>query len=151
LSIEEQRALLAISIAMGWGLALLLAALAGPLAAFYRQPGLAPVLRILSLSFVLVPFSSQVTAMLRRGMRAGALLRISVFYSGTQFAATIALAATGLGPCALAWGVLRLPWRDFLLRSPSNLPEWPGVPPGAALALWCAQACWPPAEMRSTK
>ena len=71
LSIEEQRALLAISIAMGWGLALLLAALAGPLAAFYRQPGLAPVLRILSLSFVLVPFSSQVTAMLRRGMRAG--------------------------------------------------------------------------------
>jgi len=133
LSIEEQRALLAISIAMGWGLALLLAALAGPLAAFYRQPGLAPVLRILSLSFVLVPFSSQVTAMLRRGMRAGALLRISVFYSGTQFAATIALAATGLGPRALAWGSVAATLAGFLVafaQQPAGMswrPAWRGV------------------------
>src|ERR1041384_2837636 len=54
LTAEEQGALLTISIIVGWSLALLLAALAQPLAAFYRQPGLAQVLRILSLNFVLV-------------------------------------------------------------------------------------------------
>ncbi|MGW8392404.1 oligosaccharide flippase family protein [Pseudoduganella sp. HUAS MS19] len=104
LSAAEQRALLTISIAMGWGLAAMLALLAGPLAAFYRQPELAKVLRILALNFVLVPFSSQVSAMLRREMHAAALLRASACYSATQFAATIALAANGMGPCALAWG-----------------------------------------------
>lgn len=104
LSTEEQRALLSIAIGTGWSLALLLAGLAEPLAAFYQQAQLAGVLRILALNFVLVPFSSQVTAMLRREMRAGALLRVTACYSATQFGATIALAAYGLGPCALAWG-----------------------------------------------
>jgi O-antigen/teichoic acid export membrane protein len=104
LSRQEQRALLTIAVGMGWTLALLLAALAVPLAEFYRQPELADVLRILALNFLLVPFSSQVTAMLRRDMRAGALLRMTASYCLVQFMATIALAGAGLGPCALAWG-----------------------------------------------
>jgi O-antigen/teichoic acid export membrane protein len=104
LDIGEQRALLAISLAMGWSLALLVAGFAQPLAAFYRQPELKTVLRILALNFLLVPFSSQVTAMLRREMRAGALLWVTASYCLTQFIATVALAAAGQGPCALAWG-----------------------------------------------
>lgn len=104
LSTQEQRALFSIALAMGWGLACLLAVLAEPLAAFYRQPALRTVLRILLLNFLLVPFSSQVTAMLRREMRAGALLAVSSCYCIAQFIATIALASTGLGPSALAWG-----------------------------------------------
>lgn len=104
LSQQAQRAMLTISLVMGWSLALLMAGLAAPLAAFYRQPVLVDVLRILSLNFLLVPFSSQVTAMLRREMRAGPLLRISISYNAAQFAATIFLAASGRGPAALAWG-----------------------------------------------
>lgn len=133
LSTEEQRALLAISIAMGWSLALLLAALAEPLAGFYRQPALAQVLRILSLNFVLVPFSSQATAMLRREMRAGALLRVSVCYGTTQFAATLALAANGLGPDALAWGSCAATLAGFavaLIQQPAGMawrPGWRGA------------------------
>lgn len=104
LGVPEQRALLTLSIATGWTLAALLAILANPLAYFYRQPALEAVLRILALNFVLVPFSSQVNALLRREMRAASLFRISACYSVTQFAATTALAVAGLGPCALAWG-----------------------------------------------
>lgn len=101
---REQRAMLTLSIAMGWLLAGLLAALAGPLAVFYRQPVLAEVLRILALNFLLVPFSSQVTAMLRRQMRAAALFAIGASYGLAQFVASVALASAGLGPPALAWG-----------------------------------------------
>ena len=53
LSTQEQRALLTIALAMGWGLALLIGCLAGPMAAFYRQPELRTVLHILLLNFLL--------------------------------------------------------------------------------------------------
>ncbi len=104
LSSQEQRALFTISLAMGWGLALVLAALAQPLAEFYGQPQLRTVLRILLLNFLLVPFSSQVTAMLRREMRASALFMVSASYGLVQFLATTAFASSGMGPSALAWG-----------------------------------------------
>lgn len=104
LGAPEQRALLTLSVAMGWLLAAVLAGLSGPLASFYQQPELADVLRILSLNFLLVPFSSQVTAILRREMRAARLFAINATYGVTQFAATLLLALAGLGPLALAWG-----------------------------------------------
>ncbi|XLZ71517.1 oligosaccharide flippase family protein [Massilia sp. SR12] len=100
----EQRAMLTLSVATGWALAVLLALLATPLALIYRQPVLADVLRILALNFLLVPFSAQVTALLRREMRAGSLFRISACYGLAQFIATVGLAVAGFGPCALAWG-----------------------------------------------
>ncbi|KQZ28035.1 oligosaccharide flippase family protein [Duganella sp. Root1480D1] len=130
LSTVEQRALLTISIGMGWCLALLLAGLADSLAAFYRQPELARVLRILSLNFVLVPFSSQVTAVLRREMHAAALLRVSASYSVTQFAATIALAASGFGTSALAWGSFAATAIGFLaalVQQPAGMAWRPGL------------------------
>lgn len=130
LSIEEQRALLTISIGMGWSLALLLAGFAGPLAAFYHQAQLATVLRILALNFVLVPFSSQLTAMLRREMRAAALLRVTACYSTTQFAATVTLAAFGLGPCALAWGSFAATCAGLLaafVQQPAGMAWRPGL------------------------
>ena len=133
LPLHEQRAMLTIALAMGWSLALLVAALAQPLSAFYRQPVLAEVLRILSLNFLLVPFSSLVTALLRREMRAGALLRISASYNGAQFVATLVLAACGLGPCALAWGSFAATATGLaaaLLLQPAGMswqPGWQGV------------------------
>jgi len=130
LSVVQQRALLTISIAMGWSLALLLAGLSEPLAAFYRQAELAKVLRILALNFVLVPFSSQVTAMLRREMRAGALLAVAACYCTTQLVVTIGLAASGLGPCALAWGSFAAAFAGFLAAfalQPAGMAWRPGL------------------------
>lgn len=99
----EQRALLTLSVAVGWFLAALLAASSEVFAGFYRQPALGEVLRILSLNFLLVPFSSQVTAILRREMRAARLFAINATYGLTQFSVALVLAVAGLGPLALAW------------------------------------------------
>lgn len=142
---QEQRAMLTLSIAMGWLLAGLLAALAGPFASFYRQPPLADVLRILSLNFLLVPFSSQIGAMLRRQMRAAALFGISASYGLAQFAASVALASAGWGPAALAWGSFCATLAGFaaaLALRPDGMawrPTWRGVaallrPGGLAVA-----------------
>jgi O-antigen/teichoic acid export membrane protein len=130
LSVGEQRALLSISLGMGWTLAVLMALLAEPMAAFYRQPELSKMLRILSLNFVLVPFSSQATALLRREMRAAALFRIAASYCIVQFTATIALAAAGLGPCALAWGSVAATLAGFsaaLMQRPSGMAWQPAL------------------------
>jgi len=133
LSLQEQRALFTISLAMGWGLALIMAALAEPLADFYRQPELRTVLRILLLNFLLVPFSSQVTAMLRREMRAGSLLKVTASYCLVQFLATIAFASAGMGPSALAWGSFAATLAGLvaaLVLQPSDMawqPAWRGV------------------------
>lgn len=133
LSSLEQRALFTIALAMGWGLALALAALAEPLAVFYRQPGLRTVLHILLLNFLLVPFSSQVTAMLRREMRAGALFTVSASYCLVQFIATVTFASSGMGPSALAWGSFAGTFAGFtaaMAVQPPGMawrPAWRGV------------------------
>ncbi len=133
LSSQEQRALFTIALAMGWGLALVLAALAEPLAKFYCQPELRTVLRILLLNFLLVPFSSQVIAMLRREMRASALFTVSASYGLVQFLATIAFASSRMGPSALAWGSFAATLAScvaaLVLQPPGMAwrPAWQGV------------------------
>jgi O-antigen/teichoic acid export membrane protein len=123
LGAQEQRALWTLSLATGTLLAALLAMLSLPFAAFYGQPVLGEVLRILSLNFLLVPFSAQVTAMLRRQMRAGALFCINTSFGVTQFVAALAFALAGLGPKALAWA-------SFCATLAGLAAAWTLRPPG---------------------
>lgn len=133
LGVQQQRALLTLSIGTGCFLAALLVALSGPFANFYRQPLLGEVLRILALNFLLVPFTSQVTAMLRREMRARALFCISAVFGLAQFVASVAFASAGMGPKALAWGSFCATLAGFaaaLSLRPHGMswrPAWRGV------------------------
>ncbi|WP_432570290.1 lipopolysaccharide biosynthesis protein [Kineococcus sp. SYSU DK005] len=85
-------------VALSVVLAALLALLAGPVSALFDEPGLTPVLRVLSLGVVLTGINSVPTALLRRDMRFKSLaLRGTVAtFAGSAVAITLALAGAGV-------------------------------------------------------
>jgi O-antigen/teichoic acid export membrane protein len=91
-------------------LSLLLAAalnlLAGPIARFYGEPGLQAVLHLATLSFLLVPFSNPIMALLRREMAFGRIACINVTGALANLVVVVTLAASGFGYLSLAWGAL---------------------------------------------
>ncbi len=94
------------------GLALVLALLAfgvtwfaGPYAAhFYDAEGIAAVLRVVALNFLLLPFCSIGQSLLRRGMQFDHLLHINVAAGVLGVVVTMTLAYAGAGPASPAWG-----------------------------------------------
>ena len=95
-----------VDMAFGLGATLLVVALAGPLAAFFREPSLAPVLRVLSLSFLFTSIGSVHAAVLRRRIDFRRQIGPEVSRSLSKGALTIVLVGAGLGVWSLVWGQL---------------------------------------------
>ncbi|WP_337059254.1 lipopolysaccharide biosynthesis protein [Kineococcus sp. G2] len=105
-----------------------LAALAGPVSALFGEPGLAPVLRWLSLGLVLTGLGSVPTALMRRDMRFKSLAVRGTVATviGSVVAITLALLGAGVWALvaqnlvrgvvnvAITWSVVRW-WPRFLL------------------------------------
>ncbi|WP_167858481.1 oligosaccharide flippase family protein [Methylobacterium nonmethylotrophicum] len=93
-----------------FGLSLLLAvglvASAGIWAQAYGQPLLAPYLRVLSLSFLLVPFSGPLMALMRRDFQFAALVAVNVGTCLTYALVLVALALLGFGAMSFAWAAV---------------------------------------------
>jgi O-antigen/teichoic acid export membrane protein len=130
LSRDKLRAALSTSIAVAWLLAVLVWSGSGTLASFYRQPQLRPVLHLLALNFVLIPFSSVTLPYLRRELRFPAIYAINTCHSVAQLACSVSLALLGFGSLSLAWaavaGTVAALLASLLLR-PAGLPWLPGV------------------------
>src|SRR5213076_2620440 len=86
-----------------WPLAALIAGLSVPLAWFYREPRLAPLLQLLSVNFLLLPFSSLSLPLLRRQMRFGAICALNLCHELCNVAVALTLAWRGFGFLSLAW------------------------------------------------
>jgi O-antigen/teichoic acid export membrane protein len=100
-----------LSIAMGLVLMLLCIAAAGPVAALYKQPELAPVLRVLSIALLLQALSAVQEAVLRRGFgfRVVALRRILATVAGSVVGITWAIVAPSVWALVaqyLAWSAI---------------------------------------------
>lgn len=101
---EKLRAALCVSMLLAWSLALLVLA-ASPMAAwFYREPRVQTVLQLLSINFVLMPFSAIAIPYLRRQMRFPAICAINLSQCSAQLLCSVVLAALGWGYLSLAWG-----------------------------------------------
>jgi O-antigen/teichoic acid export membrane protein len=83
--------------ALAWGLA---PALAG----FFHEPGLAPMLRVLSLSLVLTAAGNTHDTLLRRDLAFRRKLVPDLAQAAAKGGAAIALAALGYGAWSLIWG-----------------------------------------------
>ncbi len=91
---------------VSWSLAVLLWLGAGPVADFYQEPGVAEVLHVLALNFVLIPFGAVFMALLKRAMRFEISLRIHLAQNLTHAGVAVALAWAGFGYMSLAWASL---------------------------------------------
>lgn len=93
-----------ISVTFAWGIALLAIAGAVPVARFYGDPNLLPVLLVVASSYLLVPLSIVPQATCQRRMDYKSNTMIEVGSSVANAATAVTLAVLGHGALALAWG-----------------------------------------------
>lgn len=93
-----------VSVAFAWSVALLALFASGPIAAFYGDPRLLPIARIIAASYLMVPLSIVPQATCQRRMDYKSNTLIELGSSIANAAVAIALAMYGFGAAALAWG-----------------------------------------------
>lgn len=98
------RSAFTINLCIAWVLAVLMFVASPWIGAFYREPGLALVVQVLSINFVLLPFGSTVNALLTRSMQFGIIYRINLGELVVRTGTTVALAVLGFGYMSPAWG-----------------------------------------------
>jgi len=97
------RSALGLVLVLSWVLAAGLYMGAKPFAAFYGQPGIADVLHVLTLSFLLVPYAAVLSALLMRNMEAGKSAFVVTVSTLVYSCTCIALALLGYSYMAMAW------------------------------------------------
>lgn len=101
---DRIRTAFGVTLVIAWSMAVILIALSGPMSDFYNEPGVRQVLTVLSINFLLLPFSSPILSLLTREMNFGALFRINVTSSLVGATTSNTLAALEYGFISLAWG-----------------------------------------------
>lgn len=127
---DSIRAALTVNIAVSWAMAASLFALAPAAASFYREPGVADVMRVQSINFLLIPFGAVTMAWFRREMNFKPIFIVGLVGNITSFCVAVALAANGFGYMSLAWsslaGVMVTVATSVLMR-PKSFPHWPAL------------------------
>lgn len=136
LSDDKIRTAFGLWLALAWPLAALLAAIAPWVAGVYATPGIAEVLWVVALNFVLMPFGQPAQALLQREMRFDLLNHVTLTSAAVKIAATVGFALLGWSYMALAWGMLLgsavrvgllLALRPAHLRLRPSLRHWRAV------------------------
>lgn len=98
------RSVMTVAMASAWGVGAVVFFAREPLAAYYAEPRLVPVLGVLCINFLLLPFASPAFAQLSRDLRLRTVFAVQ-FASGVAGGLTsMGLAWRGLGELSLAWG-----------------------------------------------
>ena len=130
LTTERIRAVWAVQLGLGLGLAALVVLASHPVAVFYNEPRMRDIMLVVALNYAINPFGSLTYAWLMREMQfeSVALIRFSSSASGAVVA--IWLAWKGHGPISLAYGSMASTLVNALMSvyfRPKSFPWLPGV------------------------
>jgi O-antigen/teichoic acid export membrane protein len=100
------RTVFTMNLAIAWSLGVLVFASSGAVGRFYGDLGVAHVLRVMSLVFVLLPFGTTTLALMKRDMEFGKLARIRIGESVVRSCTAIGLAFAGFSYMSMAWAAL---------------------------------------------
>lgn len=103
---DKLRAACSVAILVAWPLAAALYFGRLPLADYFAEPGVARVLAVLALHFVLLPLTSPAFALLNREMAFHRIFALQLACSVVTMATSLTLAWRGFGYMALAWGAV---------------------------------------------
>jgi O-antigen/teichoic acid export membrane protein len=101
---DKLRAACSIALLVAWPLAAALWLARMPLAAYFGEPGVAPVLAVMALHFVLLPLTSPAFALLNREMAFRQIFALQLACQAVAASTSLLLAFRGWGTLALAWG-----------------------------------------------
>lgn len=130
LTTERIRAVWAVQLGLGLGLACVVLLASYPVALFYNEPRMRNIMLVVALNYAINPFGSLTYAWLMREMRfeSVALMRFSAGLSGALV--SIFLAWHHYGPISLAFGALASTSANALIAvyyRPKSFPWLPGV------------------------
>lgn len=97
------RAAFGIAILIGWSIGALVLLTRGLVADYFNEPGVAHVLAVLSLNFLILPFASPAYALLSREMAFRKIFVVQTLSNAVQSVAAVSLAYAGYGYMSLAW------------------------------------------------
>ena len=103
LSDDKLRAAFGIAIVIAWSIAFIILFCRREIAAFYREAGVATVLTVLSLNFLILPFASPAFALLNREMAFRKIFLVQITSNTVQAVVSVTLAYQGYGYMSLAW------------------------------------------------
>lgn len=98
------RAAFTVMLMISWTMAALLFAVRRPVAAFYAHDGLAHVLALLAINFLLLPLGSHILSVLKREMKFGKVAIVNITGTSIQVLVTISTALAGESYLSMAWG-----------------------------------------------
>jgi O-antigen/teichoic acid export membrane protein len=128
LDAQRIRAAFGMNIIVSWTMAVALVVLAAPAAAFYREPGVGDVMRVLAISFVVLPIGAVVQSCFRRDLNYKPLVICNALSSITSFVVVVWMAYHGYGTMSLAWstvaGIVVTVLATMYFR-PADFPRWP--------------------------
>jgi len=100
------RSALGVMYTTSWTLALLLFFLSGVLGAWFKEPGIVPVMRVLALGFIFVPFGALTHSLLIRELAADKQAVVTAVGTLSYCISCLTLAGLGFGTMSLAWANL---------------------------------------------
>lgn len=103
---EHIRTAFGLSLILGGGLALLVFAAAPLVANFYAAPSIRPLMQLVAINFLVLPFCTISMALLRRDLQFKRLLYVNLGAMSLATTATLSLAVLGFGPMSMAIGAV---------------------------------------------
>ncbi|WP_267395510.1 oligosaccharide flippase family protein [Sphingomonas sp. GC_Shp_1] len=95
-----------ITLCVGVAICAVIAGLSWPVARYYADPALIPIMLLIAAAFVLLPFNTAPIALLQRAVDYRTLTIINLAAAGANGAVSILFACWGYGPVSLALGFL---------------------------------------------
>ncbi|MBK4734298.1 oligosaccharide flippase family protein [Noviherbaspirillum pedocola] len=103
---EKLRAANGVLFTSSWLIALLLYIASGWIASWFNEPQMAPVMKVLAIGFIFIPFGSVTHALLTREYAAGKQAIVTVAGTGAYAVTCLGLAGLGFGTMSMAWANL---------------------------------------------
>lgn len=100
---DKLRAAFGIAILIAWSIGATIFSTRGLVASYYGEPGVADVLAVLTLNFMILPFASPAFALLSREMAFRKIFVIQLSSNTIQSVTAVSLAYAGFGYMSLAW------------------------------------------------
>lgn len=106
LTVEKMRSAIGVMLVSSWTICAALLLLSSSISAWFDEPAMAPVMRVLALGFFVIPFGSITNSLLIRSFSADKQAVVSAASTLTYCGACLGLALLGFGTMSLAWANL---------------------------------------------
>jgi len=133
---EKIRSAIGVMFASTWSMAAILYLASGAIGAWFHEPATVPIIRLLAIGFLLIPFGAITHSMLVRELAADKQAVVSAASTVSYCVSCVGLAAMGCGTLSIAWAnlisnaitaLVYIPYRPAGLPWRPSFRHWKGI------------------------